>query len=156
MGTFGKPTTVPTDQQFTSTSTAMTGRSLGFFWGPPNKLTSVASKSRTVMVRVFFLLIFFFRVVSGDLWRTKNPGIFCVFRWIVCGLWSSFCFKATNWRANHYKIALHDELFQAVKVNDGETPSNETPGFQNGGGEGFPMETPKKTHGRDPGSIFQW
>ena len=24
--------------------------------------------------------------------------------------------KATNWRANHYKIALHDELFQAVKA----------------------------------------
>lgn len=23
---------------------------------------------------------------------------------------------ATNWRANHYKIALHDELFQAVKA----------------------------------------
>eukprot|EP00913_Durusdinium_trenchii_P002539 g2348.t1 len=24
--------------------------------------------------------------------------------------------EATNWRANHYKIALHDELFQAVKA----------------------------------------
>lgn len=63
----------------------------------------------------------------------KKPWDFCVFRGIVCGLWSSFCFKATNWRANHYKIALHDELFQAVKVLlDGETASNETPGFQNG------------------------
>ena len=87
----------------------------GVFRVPPNKLTSVASKSRTVMdVGEFSPKIF--KGCFRCLWRTKNPGIFCVFRWIVCGLWSSFCFKATNWRANHYKIALHDELFQAVKV----------------------------------------